>query len=123
MGGDALATEEYWKITGDAGEGDADDLRARSAQPADGQGVVAEFKAQGYDPEGYTLYTYAAMQVFAEAATEANSTKVDDLAKAMRANRSTPCIGTIGFDAKGDVIGPDYVVYVWHDGKYNEISG
>ncbi len=123
MGGDALATEEYWKITGDTGK---DTLMTFSPDPRNmpsAKSVVAEFKAQGYDPEGYTLYTYAAIQVFAEAAKKANSIKVDDLAKTMRANRFDTVLGNIGFNAKGDVIGPDYVVYVWKDGKYTEISG
>jgi len=123
MGGDALATEEYWKITGDTG---AKTLMTFSPDPRNmpsAKTVVAEFKAQGYDPEGYTLYTYAAIQVFAEAAKKANSIRVDDLAKTMRANRFDTVLGNIGFNAKGDVIGPDYVVYVWKDGKYNEIGG
>ena len=123
MGGDALASEEYWKITGDTGQ---KTLMTFSPDPRNmptAKSAVAEFKAQGYDPEGYTLYTYAAIEVFAEAAKKANSVKVDDLAKTMRANRFDTVIGTIGFNAKGDVIGPDYVVYVWKDGKYNEIGG
>ncbi len=123
MGGDALASEEYWKITGDTGQ---KTLMTFSPDPRNmdsAKAAVAEFKAQGYDPEGYTLYTYAAMQVFAQAAAKANSTKEEDVAKAMRANRFDTVIGTIGFDAKGDVIGPDYVVYVWSAGKYAEIKG
>ena len=87
------------------------------------QKAVAEFKAQGYDPEGYTLYTYAAIEVFADAAAQAKSLKLEDLAKTMRANKFNTVIGSIGFNAKGDVIGPDYVVYVWADGKYKEIKG
>jgi branched-chain amino acid transport system substrate-binding protein len=123
MGGDALATEEYWRITGDTG---AKTLMTFSPDPrkmASAQAVVAEFKAQGYDPEGYTLYTYAAFQVFAQAATMAHSTKMEDVAKVMRANKFDTVLGRIGFNAKGDVIGPDYVVYVWENGKYSEIQG
>jgi branched-chain amino acid transport system substrate-binding protein len=123
MGGDALASEEYWKITGDTGE---KTLMTFSPDPRNmptAKDAVAEFRAQGYDPEGYTLYTYAAIQVFAQAAQKAGSVKVDDLAKTMRANRFDTVLGNIGFNAKGDVIGPDYVVYVWKDGKYNEIGG
>lgn len=123
MGGDALASEEYWKVTGDTG---AKTLMTFSPDPrkmASARDVVAEFQKQGFDPEGYTLYTYAAIQVFAQAAQKANSVKVDDLAKVMRANRFDTVLGSIGFNAKGDVIGPDYVVYVWENGKYNEIGG
>jgi branched-chain amino acid transport system substrate-binding protein len=90
---------------------------------ASAKAAVAEFKAQGYDPEGYTLYTYAAIQVFAEAAAKSGSVKEEALAKTMRAQKFDTVIGTIGFNAKGDVIGPDYVVYVWKDGKYAEIKG
>ena len=64
-----------------------------------------------------------AARVFAQAAAKAHSVKVDDLAKAMRADKFDTVIGQIGFDAKGDVIGPDYVVYVWDNGKYSEIKG
>ncbi|HXQ51950.1 MAG TPA: branched-chain amino acid ABC transporter substrate-binding protein [Stellaceae bacterium] len=123
MGGDALASEEYWKITGDTGQ---KTLMTFSPDPRNmptAQAAVAAFRAQGYDPEGYTLYTYAALQVFAQAAAKANSLKADAVAKALRANKFDTVIGSIGFDAKGDVIGPDYVVYVWQNGKYAEIKG
>ena len=123
MGGDALASEEYWKITGDTGQKTLMTFSPDARKMPSAQSAVAEFKAQGYDPEGYTLYTYAALQVFAQAAAKANSVKEDALAKTMRANKFDTVIGSIGFDAKGDVIGPDYVVYVWQDGKYAEIKG
>ena len=123
MGGDALASEEYWRITGNTGEKTLMTFSPDPRQLESARTAVAAFKAQGYDPEGYTLYTYAALEVFAQAATKAKSTKVDDLAKRMRASKFDTVIGTIGFDAKGDVIGPDYVVYVWKSGKYAEIKG
>jgi branched-chain amino acid transport system substrate-binding protein len=123
MGGDALASEEYWKITGDTGEKTLMTFSPDPRNVPEAQAAVAAFKQQGYDPEGYTLYTYAAMQVFAEAAAKANSVKEEAVAKAMRANKFNTVIGTIGFDKKGDVIGPDYVVYVWSAGKYKEIKG
>jgi branched-chain amino acid transport system substrate-binding protein len=65
MSGDALVSDEYWAITGDTGQGtlmtfSPDPRKNEVAQP-----VVAEFQDQGYDPEGYTLYTYAAVQAWA----------------------------------------------------------
>ena len=47
---------------------------ARSAQAADRRGDREKFKDKGIDPEGYTLYTYAAFQVWAQAATKAGTT-------------------------------------------------
>jgi len=115
-------TTDLWKITGLSGNGTLmtfppDPRNLQAAQP-----VVAEFKKAGYDPEGYTLYTYAAVQVFAEAAADAKSIKLDNLSKAMKSNKFNTVIGTIGFDPKGDVVGPDYVVYAWKDGGYAELK-
>jgi branched-chain amino acid transport system substrate-binding protein len=65
IGGDALVTEEFWKITGPAGEGTLMTFAPDPRKVPAAKAVVDRFKAQGYDPEGYTLYTYAAIQAFA----------------------------------------------------------
>ena len=119
ISGDALVTDEYWKITGPAGEGtlmtfDADPRRNKEAA-----GVVAAFKKANYDPEGYTLYTYAAVQAWANAVTQAKSTDGKKVAAALKAGRHNTVLGGIGFDKKGDVTGADYVFYRWKAGKYD----
>jgi branched-chain amino acid transport system substrate-binding protein len=123
IGGDALATDEYWSITGPAGEGNLMTFTPDPRNFPQAQKVVAEFKKQGYDPEGYTLFTYAAMQVFAEAAARAKSVKIDALSKELHSGKFDTVLGTLAFDKKGDVIGPGYVVYVWHDGKRVQLVG
>ena len=45
--------------------------------------MVKRFDAEGFSPEGYTLYAYAAVQVFAEAARRAGSTGLDALGEAL----------------------------------------
>ncbi|HLJ62482.1 MAG TPA: branched-chain amino acid ABC transporter substrate-binding protein [Stellaceae bacterium] len=120
--GDALATEEFWKITGPAGAGTLMTFAPDPRNLGSAKEVVARFRQQGYDPEGYTLYSYAAIQVFAEAAAQAKSVMLDDVSKALHGGRFETVIGQIGFDAKGDVIGPDYVVYAWNDSTYRQID-
>ena len=83
--------------------------------------VVDEFRAQGYNPEGYTLYTYAAIQAFAQAAAKAKSVKVDDLSKALHSMTAQTVIGSLTWDKKGDVTDARYVFYVWHNGTYAEL--
>jgi branched-chain amino acid transport system substrate-binding protein len=121
IGGDALVTEELWKITGPAGEGTmmtfAPDPRKIPAAKA----VVDRFNAQGYNPEGYTLYTYAALQAFKEAAEKAKSLKLNDLSKTLKSMKADTVIGTLQWNDKGDITDPQYVFYVWHDGKYAEM--
>jgi branched-chain amino acid transport system substrate-binding protein len=119
-GGDALVTSEFWKITGEAGKGTLMTFSPDPRNVPDAAPVVAEFKKQGYDPEGYTLYTYAAVQAFAQAATQAKSVSIEPVSKALHADKFGTVLGSIGFDAKGDVIGPGYVLFVWEDGKYTE---
>ncbi len=119
IGGDSMMTQEFYSITGKSGDSafmtfDADPRKNPVAQP-----IVAKFKAQGYDPEGYTIYTYAAIQIFAQAAEKAKSTKLDDVVGAMRSTSFNTMLGSIAFDAKGDVTSPAYRVYAWSNGKYD----
>jgi len=122
MGGDALVTTDLWSITGVAGNGTLMTFPPDPRDLAAAQPVVAEFKKTGYDPEGYTLYTYAAVQVFADAANTAKTIKLDDVSATMKSSKFNTVIGSIGFDKKGDVVGPDYVVYAWKDGGYAELK-
>jgi branched-chain amino acid transport system substrate-binding protein len=120
MSGDALVTDEYWAITGDTGQGTLMTFSPDPRKNAVAAPVVAEFEAQGYDPEGYTLYTYAAIQVWAQAAEKAGSTDVDAVVEALQGNQFETVLGTISFDDKGDVEGSNYVMYEWTDGQYVE---
>ncbi len=119
VSGDALVTEEFWKITGDAGEGtlmtfSPDPRKNEIAAP-----VVEKFRAGGYEPEGYTLYTYGAIQAWAQAVEKAGSTDIEKVIEALHGNEFETVLGMIGFDEKGDVTAPGYVFYVWTGGKYD----
>ena len=118
VSGDALVTDEFWKITGDAGAGtlmtfSPDPRKNEIAAP-----VVQKFRDGGYEPEGYTLYTYGAIQAWAQAAEKAGSLDLDDMIEALRGGGFETVLGTIGFDEKGDVTAPGYVWYIWEDGQY-----
>ena len=121
MSGDALVDKQYWEITGPTGEGTfmtfAPDPR-KSPAAAD---VVAKFKEAGYDPEGYTLYTYAAIQAYVDAAKKAGSTDPEAVAAKLREGSYDTVLGPIAFNEKGDVKDPKYVMYSWHDGNYSEL--
>ena len=119
VSGDALVTDEFWKITGPAGEGTLMTFSPDPRRNKEAAGVVAAFKKANYDPEGYTLYTYAAVQAWANAVTQAKSTDGKKVAAALKAGRHNTVLGSIGFDKKGDVTGADYVFYRWKAGKYD----
>ena len=123
MSGDALVDKQYWEITGPTGEGTMMTFAPDPRKKATAADVVAEFKAAGYDPEGYTLYTYAAIQAFADAANKAGSTDPEAVAKALREGGYETVLGSLSFDEKGDVKNPEDVMYVWKDGQYGELGG
>lgn len=119
MGGDALMTQELWSIAGPAAEGtlmvfSPDPRRNPGAQP-----VVERFRKSGYEPEGYTLYTYAAFQAYAQAITQAKSAKPQDVTTALHTGKFETVLGPLTFDAKGDVVGETYTVYRWSNGTYD----
>ena len=82
--------------------------------------VVAEFRKDGFEPEGYTLSTYAAIQVYAQAVAEAKTTDGEKVAATLRSHPWNTVIGKVAFDNKGDLTAATYVWYVFKDGKYSE---
>jgi len=122
VGGDALVTDEFWAITGDAGEGTlmtfGPDPRLNPANTE----LVESFRAEKFEPEAYTLYTYAAIQAWAQAAEIAGSTDGAKVQEALHNNKFDTVLGNIGFDAKGDVDAPGYVFYTWSKGSYSYVE-
>jgi branched-chain amino acid transport system substrate-binding protein len=114
---DALNTAEFWSISGPAGEGLRYSDGASAVNLDSAKDVVAAFRADNYEPEGYTLNSYAAIQAWAAAATKAGSTDGAKVAEALRAAPIPTAIGDLTFDAKGDLTKVNYAWYVWHDGK------
>jgi len=122
VSGDALVTDEYWAITGPAGE---DTLMTFSPDPRKNeaaQPVVEKFTAKNIDPEGYTLYTYAAIQAWKAAVEAAGSTDYEPVVKALDEGKFDTVLGEFEFDDKGDVTTPGYVFYVWKNGEYDYLT-
>jgi branched-chain amino acid transport system substrate-binding protein len=123
IGGDALVVREFWAIAGEAGEDAyftfvADPRRSPAAAE-----VVKRFTAKGQAPEGYVLYSYAAVEVWARAAEKAGSAEAAKVAKALHADGFDTVLGRIRFDAKGDVDLPAFGIYRWSKGDYAPIEG
>jgi len=122
MSGDAIVTDEYWAITGDAGEGtlmtfSPDPRRNPQAAP-----IVEKLEAKGQTAEGYVLYTYASIQAWAEAAKKAGSTDYEQVVEALNSETLPTVVGDLKFDDKGDVTLPGYVIYEWKGGKYDYLT-
>jgi len=123
MGGDGIASDEFAAIAGPGAEGTFMTFPPDPRERPEAAAVVQEFKARNFNPETYTLYSYAAVQVLKQAAEAAKSLDTAEVAKAIHSGmKFKTVIGDISFDKKGDVTRADYVVFVWKKGPDGRIS-
>ena len=121
ISGDGITDNEFASIGGPGVEGTLMSFGPEPRNNPNAKDVVAEFKAKGYEPEGYTLYSYAAMQILKQAAEKVGALDPQKMADYMHSGAAFhTVIGDIAYDAKGDRTTVDYVWYVWKkepDGK------
>jgi branched-chain amino acid transport system substrate-binding protein len=120
LSGDSLNTQEFATLAGAAADGVMFTNAAEARNLPSAKDVVDEFRKDGFEPEGYTLSTYAAIQVWAQAVAKAGTTDAKKVADTLRSQTWDTVIGKLGFDAKGDLTSSTYVWYVFKDGKYTE---
>jgi branched-chain amino acid transport system substrate-binding protein len=117
--GDSLYTEQFGLIAGEAAEGAIFSSYPDPRRNPEAAEVVARFRAAGFEPEGLTLYHYASVQVWAQAAEKAGSLSGGELAAILRRERFPTVLGLVEFDTKGDVTGvTGFAWYVWRGGKH-----
>jgi branched-chain amino acid transport system substrate-binding protein len=120
ISGDALNTSEFPKLAGPAGDGIRfSDIPSAIDLPA-AREAVAALRKSGYEPEGYTLSAYAAVQVFAAAATATGSTDGKTMAAWLRKSTVSTVIGDLSWDARGDITRQRFAWYTWANGRYRE---
>ncbi len=122
MSGDGITSNELSSIAGEAVSGTLMTFPPDPRKNPSAADAVKKFRASGFEPEAYTLYSYAAVQVIAGAITaagEADPVKAAEAAKSKGPFKTV--IGDISYDSKGDITRPDYTMYEWRkgdDGKY-----
>jgi branched-chain amino acid transport system substrate-binding protein len=122
ISGDALVTKEFWDITGAAGEGTLMTFSPDPRKSPAAADVVKRFRDKKIEPEGYVLYTYAAIQAWKQAVEKAKSTKMQDVVKVLNSDEFATVLGKFKFDKKGDPTLPPYAFYKWSGGKYEQIN-
>lgn len=113
VSGDAMSSQDFLMTAGEAGEGTyftfGPDIRLRP----EAAGIVAAFRDEdGYEPAGYTLYAYGAVQAWAQAVQQAASVDSTGVISALHKSKFDTVLGNIGFDEKGDVTGIS--PFVWY---------
>ncbi|MGE4481304.1 branched-chain amino acid ABC transporter substrate-binding protein [Acidocella sp.] len=117
---DAAVTSALWQVAGSSAEGMLMTFPPPAEKDPAAAKVVAELAALKEDPSGYVLYSYATVQVWAEAAEKAGTTNPTKVAAELKAGGPWQTVlGPITFDSKGDVVNAAYAIWRWHDGNYS----
>jgi len=123
ISGDGITDAEFASIGGPGVEGTLMSFGPDPRNNPQAKDVVAAFRAKGFEPEAYTLYSYAAVQVMKQAAEKAKSLEPKKMAEVLHSGMTFKTVlGDISFDKKGDRTTVDYVWYVWKKGDDGKIT-
>jgi branched-chain amino acid transport system substrate-binding protein len=123
MGGDGITSDEFASVGGPGVEGTLMTYGPDPRKRAQAKTVVEEFRKKNFEPESYTLYSYASVQVIKQAAEAAKSLDPKKVAEKMHSGmKFKTVIGDFSFDKKGDVTRLDYVMYVWKKNPEGKIT-
>ncbi|HLH93378.1 MAG TPA: branched-chain amino acid ABC transporter substrate-binding protein [Xanthobacteraceae bacterium] len=123
MGGDGIADDEFASIAGPGAEGTLMTFSPDPRTNAKNKAIIDLFRKQrGFEPQAYTLYSYAIVQVYKQAAEAAKSLDSKKVAAVIHSGKVFHTVlGDISFDQKGDINGylvdgknkDRYVLYIW----------
>jgi branched-chain amino acid transport system substrate-binding protein len=131
MGGDGLADDEFAAIAGPGAEGTLMTFSPDPRTNAANKQIIDVFRKKGFEPQAYTLYSYAAVQIIKQAAETAKSLDPKKIAEVMHSGKVFHTVlGDVSYDAKGDVTGytvagkkkDRYVLYTWKKGPDGKIT-
>jgi branched-chain amino acid transport system substrate-binding protein len=132
MGGDGITDDEFAAIAGPGAEGTlmtfSPDPRTNPANKT----IIELFRSQRmFEPQAYTLYSYASVQIIKQAAERAKTLDPKKVAEVMRSGMVfNTVLGDLSFDKRGDVseyvvggVKKDrYVLYIWRKGPDGRIT-
>jgi len=119
MSGNTSTNSELYAAAGEAVNGLLFTFYPDPRKYPESAEVVQRFRTNKIEPDGYVLFTYAAVQVYAQAAAAAKSPAFGAIQKALASGSFNTVIGNVAFDAKGDPKKPAFVVYQWKGNKYD----
>ncbi|MGB6535589.1 MAG: branched-chain amino acid ABC transporter substrate-binding protein [Xanthobacteraceae bacterium] len=123
MGGDGITSDEFATVGGPGVIGSLMTYGPDPRNRPEAKAIVAKFRAKGFEPEAYTLYSYAGVQIIAQAAAAAKSLDPKKVADMMHSGMHFhTVIGDISYDKKGDITRLDYVVYIWKKDASGKIT-
>jgi branched-chain amino acid transport system substrate-binding protein len=123
MGADGITDDEFATIAGPGSEGTLMTFGPDPRKRPEAKAVVDKFRAKNFEPQAYTLYAYAAVEVIKQAAEAAKSLDPKKVSEQMKSGQKfKTVIGELSYDKKGDITRIDYVMYIWKKNPQGKIT-
>jgi len=123
MGGDGITSDEFASVGGPGVVGTLMTYGPDPRNRPEAKAVVDEFRAKKFEPEAYTLYSYAGVQIIEQAAAAAKSADPKKVAEMMHSGMTFKTVlGDYAYDKKGDITKLDYVMYIWKKDPSGKIT-
>lgn len=114
ISGDGITSDDFSRIAGNGVIGTLMTFPPDPRNRPEARSAVNRLNAKNFNPEAYTLYSYAALEIIKQSIEQAGSFESKNVAKIMHSGKIfRTVIGNISYDSKGDRKQPDYTIYVW----------
>jgi branched-chain amino acid transport system substrate-binding protein len=118
VSGDVIATEEFGLIAGPAADGTLFIFSADPHRNPEAASVVEQFRAKNFETSGYSLSSYAAVQVRAQPIKNTDSLQLQEVIAALCDIQIETLVGPVDFDDKGELTVQDWIWNGSSGGEY-----
>ena len=119
IAGDALNTSKFWELAGNAGD---EVIFTGPINPmilSKNLDLIESFRDYEIEPEGYVLYSFAAVHLWSAAVNAVESVEFKKVISQINENEFDTVLGPVKFDHKGDWELPSFVPFEWLNGTVN----
>jgi branched-chain amino acid transport system substrate-binding protein len=118
MSGDGLIDKELIKTAGKNAEGTFLTFGPDPDKVPSAKAFLEKYRKLHGEPGPYSIYGYDACNVLLAGIAKAGSTEFKAIAGTLHQTKFDTAMGTLEFDAKGDIKGSYYVVWVVKNGEF-----
>ena len=118
VGGDALADPAFLAAADDAAEGALFVYLADYRDAPEAAEAIAAIRAAGAEPDGITLYAYAAVEAWAAAVRAVNDFAFGRVVQELAAAPLATALGQVTFNGLGEANVAGWAMYRWEGGRY-----